>query len=242
MATTTSDQQTRRVNSTNDASAHPAPRTIDAVIFDFGGVLASNGRPSDVVRRFPNDPAEVVMRVMMGEYGSDTDHPWHRLERGEISMDQYRADLAPLVIEAGLTPVATPTPEPGKPIPFDFIPNEPVIELVHDLRAAGLRLGVLTNNVRELRERWWPMMDFANVFHDVVDSHEVGMRKPNPAIYRLALHRLGVDAHRTAFLDDAASNVTAAVDVGIHGVVVDEDPSAAVAVVRRLASLDDARA
>ena len=236
------NQQTLRVNSTTDASAQPPSRTIDAVIFDFGGVLASNGRPSDVVRRFPNDPADVVMRVMMGEYGQDTDHPWHRLERGEISMDDYRVALAPLVLEAGLTPVATPEPEPGRSIPFDFIPNEPVIRLVHDLRDAGIRLGVLTNNVRELRERWWPMMDFANIFHDIVDSHEVGMRKPNPAIYRLALERLGAPAHRTAFLDDAASNVSAAIDVGIHGVVVDENPASAVNTVRRLARLDDDRA
>jgi putative hydrolase of the HAD superfamily len=157
-------------------------------------------------------------------------------------MDEYRVALAPLVMEAGLTPVATPEPEPGRSIPFDFVPNEPVIELVHDLRAAGIRLGVLTNNVRELRERWWPMMDFANIFDDIVDSHEVGMRKPNPAIYRLALDRLGAPAHRTAFLDDAASNVSAAIDVGIHGVVVDEDPTLAVSTVRRLARLDDERA
>ena len=85
-------------------------------------------------------------------------------------------------------------------------------------------------------------MDFANIFHDIVDSHEVGMRKPNPAIYRLALARLGVEAHRTAFLDDAQSNVSAAIEVGIHGVLVDEDPSEAVNVVRRLSGLDSARA
>ena len=230
------------MNTASDASIRPDSRSIDAVIFDFGGVLASNGRPSDVVRRFPHDPADVVMRVMMGHYGQDTDHPWHRLERGEISMSEYRTALAPLVIEAGLTPVASPEPESGQSIPFDFIANEPVVALVHELRDAGFRLGVLTNNVRELRERWWPMMDFANIFHDIVDSHEVGMRKPNPAIYRLALERLGAPAHRTAFLDDAASNVSAAIDVGIHGVVVDEDPTSAVSTVRRLARLDGDRA
>lgn len=227
---------------TLDASIRPESRSIDAVIFDFGGVLASNGRPSDVVRRFPHDPADVVMRVMMGHYGQDTDHPWHRLERGEISMSEYRTALAPLVIEAGLTPVPSPEPESGQSIPFDFIANEPVVTLVHELRDAGFRLGVLTNNVRELRERWWPMMDFANIFHDIVDSHEVGMRKPNPAIYRLALARLGVEAHRTAFLDDAQSNVSAAIEVGLHGVLVDEDPSEAVNAVRRLSGLDSARA
>lgn len=242
MATNQRDEQTLTVNTDHDSSLRPESRSIDAVIFDFGGVLASNGRPSDVVRRFPHDPVDVVMRVMMGHYGEDTNHPWHRLERGEITMSEYRTALAPLVIEAGLTPVASPSFESGQTIPFDFIANEPVIALVHELRAAGFRLGVLTNNVRELRERWWPMMDFASVFHDIVDSHEVGMRKPNPAIYRLALARLGVEAHRTAFLDDAQSNVSAAIEVGIHAVLVEEDPTSAVATIRRLTGLDCGRA
>jgi epoxide hydrolase-like predicted phosphatase len=221
-------------------------RLIDAVIFDFGGVLASNGRPSDVVKRFPNDPADKVMKVMMGDYGQDTDHPWHRLERGEISMLEYRQQLGPLVLEAGLQPMAPvgPPPQSNDPqvasrdgVNIQFEPNTPVIDLVHHLKAAGLRLGVLTNNVREFRDLWWPMLDFANIFDDVVDSHEVGMRKPNRAIYELTLHRLGVEAHRAAFLDDAQSNVDAASAVGIHGIWVDIDPTLAVQRVRQLANL-----
>jgi epoxide hydrolase-like predicted phosphatase len=226
--------------------SNQSDRLIDAVIFDFGGVLASNGRPSDVVKRFPNDPADKVMKVMMGEYGQDTDHPWHRLERGEISMIEFREQLAPLVIEAGLQPTATsleaPAPTtPNSPNPpiigFAFEPNTMVIELVHELKSSGFRLGVLTNNVRELRHAWWPMLDFANLFDDVVDSHEVGMRKPNRAIYELALGRLGVEAHRSAFLDDAQSNVDAASSIGIHGIWVDIDPTDAVQRVRQLANL-----
>jgi putative hydrolase of the HAD superfamily len=81
------------------------------------------------------------------------------------------------------------------------------------------------------------MLDFANIFDDVVDSHEVGMRKPNRAIYELALNRLGVEAHRAAFLDDAQSNVDAASALGIHGIWVDVDPTQAVQSVRQLANL-----
>ncbi len=222
-------------------SEKPVPATdrqIDAVIFDFGGVLASNGRPSDVIKRFPNDPADKVLKVMMGDYGQDTDHPWHRLERGEITMAQYRTDLGVLVLEAGLQPIQLP-PDTGKStfIGITFEPCEPIITLVHELKRTGFRLGVLTNNVRELRSVWWPMMDFKNIFDDVVDSHEVGMRKPNPAIYRLALERLGAVAERTAFLDDAQSNVDAASAVGLHGVWVEEDPSSAVRTLRSLAGL-----
>ena len=221
-------------------------RLIEAVIFDFGGVLASNGRPSDVAKRFPNDPVDKVMKVMMGDYGQDTDHPWHRLERGEISMVEYREQLGPLVLEAGLQPTTgsleTPTVKTADSknpsiVGFAFEPNHMVIDLVHELKSRGFRLGVLTNNVRELRQAWWPMLDFANIFDDVVDSHEVGMRKPNHAIYELSLSRLGVAAHRTAFLDDAQSNVDAATAVGMHGIWVDIDPTDAVQRVRQLANL-----
>ncbi len=221
-------------------------RHIDAVIFDFGGVLASNGRPTDVAKRFPHDPVDKVMKVMMGDYGQDTDHPWHRLERGEISMVEYREQLGPLVLEAGLqvaarsleTPAVTTTESKNPSIVgFAFEPNQLVVNLVHELKSCGFRLGVLTNNVRELRQAWWPMLDFANIFDDVVDSHEVGMRKPNPAIYELSLSRLGVEAHRTAFLDDAQSNVNAATAVGMHGIWVDIDPTEAVQRVRQLANL-----
>ena len=233
------------------SSSPQAGRQIDAVIFDFGGVLASNGRPTDVAKRFPNDPVDKVMKVMMGDYGQDTDHPWHRLERGEISMLEYRDQLAPLVLEAGLQmsegslvppPASSSTASSSSAnsqssIGFAFEPNHSVIELVHELKSSGFRLGVLTNNVRELRHAWWPMLDFANIFDDVVDSHEVGMRKPNRAIYELALNRLGVEAHRAAFLDDAKSNVDAASALGIHGIWVDIDPTQAVQSVRQLANL-----
>jgi len=114
-----------------------------------------------------------------------------------------------------------------------------MVALVHELRAEGLLLGVLTNNVLEFRELWRNMMPFDELFDDVIDSHEVGLRKPNPAIYQLALNRLGASAERTAFLDDVPSNVAAAESVGIRGVLVDEDPTDAIAVVRAWAGLAD---
>ncbi|MFM8482926.1 MAG: HAD-IA family hydrolase, partial [Actinomycetota bacterium] len=112
-----------------------------------------------------------------------------------------------------------------------------MVDLVHDLRQAGLKVGVLTNNIREFRPLWWNMLDFPKLFHDVLDSHEVGLRKPNPAIYQLALSRLESTPHRTAFLDDAVSNVKAANMVGLHGIWVDRDPLPAIRAVRQLAAL-----
>jgi putative hydrolase of the HAD superfamily len=91
--------------------------------------------------------------------------------------------------------------------------------------------------VKEFREWWWPLMDFAAIFDTIVDSHEVGMRKPNPAIYQLTMDRLGATATRTAFLDDLEANVEAANALGIHGVHVEEDSSGAILRARALTGL-----
>lgn len=213
----------------------PHTRHVDAVIFDLGGVVAANGRPSDLLRRFPNDPPEVVRSVIMGDYAADTDHPWHRLERGEISFADYRGALADLVVSSGLRPVVESTPQSGGSRPmFDFVPNPPVVDLVRDLKRTGVRRGVLTNNIREFRDLWRSMLDFDDLFDDIVDSHEVGMRKPDPEIYLLSARRLGVDPSRSVFLDDTESNVEAARRVGMHGVLVADDPTEAVERVREI--------
>jgi len=204
-------------------------RAIDTAIFDLGGVIMRNGSPADFARRFPDlDPA-IVLPILMGPYHDDTDHPWHRLERGELSLQEVREANRAALAEAGVPPM------PAVEMAFEI--NEEMVELVRDLRTAGLRTGLLTNNARELRDRWWGLLPYDELFDDVVDSHQVGMRKPNLAIYRLALERLGATAARTAFLDDIASNVAAAQTAGMVGVLVEDGGEAAIAHVRELAGL-----
>ena len=69
----------------------------------------------------------------------------------------------------------------------------------------------------------------------VVDSHEVGVAKPDPAIFRLALEGLGgVAPERAAFLDDFQGNVSAAESLGIRGLLVGDDDDAVIAGLDRL--------
>lgn len=219
----------------------PTAPLVNTVIFDLGGVLSLSGRALDVVHRFPDHPAEEVMAVMLGDYAADTDHPWHRLERGEISLDEYRSAVGRLIADAGLRmrePDAPPTGSTSRGgMNFEFVRSEAMLQLVHDLRAHGCRLGVLTNNVREFRDRWRSIMDFDTLFDDVVDSHEVGLRKPHPAIYELSLRRLGAEPHHAAFLDDMDVNVRAASALGMHGVLVDVDQQPAIDRVRSLVGI-----
>jgi len=63
------------------------------------------------------------------------------------------------------------------------------------------------------------MLPVDELFEVVVDSAFVGLRKPDPAIYRLTCDRLGVAPDRCLFVDDVEVNCTAAADLGMAAVV-----------------------
>ena len=211
-------------------------RAVDTVIFDLGGVIMENGGPRDFTARYPDHDPKVIAEIVMGPHHLDTDHQWHRVERGEITLAECRAITKKMLDDAGIVPAAPPAgarPSGG----FDFRLSHDMVRFIHDLKENGLTIGVLTNNVREFREFWWPLMDFAEVFDTVVDSHEVAMRKPNPAIYHLTMNRLGAEPARTAFLDDLQANVDAANAIGMHGILVEQDPASAITRARQLTAL-----
>jgi putative hydrolase of the HAD superfamily len=111
----------------------------------------------------------------------------------------------------------------------DDIDRTVVVDTVLALRDRGVRHAVVTNNAKEFAASWMKMVP-ADLFDVVIDSSAIGMRKPNPAIYHLALKELAVtDPSRAAFLDDYEPNVVAARNLGLHGLVVAADPRAALA-------------
>lgn len=213
-------------------------RQADAVIFDLGGVIMKNGSPRDFTKRYPDHDPHLIAEIMMGPHHLDTDHPWHRVERGEISLAECRALTKEKMDAAGI--VAAPATEETGASPartFEFQLNDNMVTFIHNLKEGGIPIGILTNNVKEFREWWWPLMDFDNIFDTVVDSHEVGIRKPNPAIYHLTMERIGATATRTVFLDDLHANVDAARQLGMHGVLVEEDSTAAITTARHLTQI-----
>jgi putative hydrolase of the HAD superfamily len=115
-----------------------------------------------------------------------------------------------------------------------------MVEVVRRLRSDGYRTALVTNNVREFGDTWRAMVPLAELFDVVVDSCEVGMRKPNPAIYHHALAALGdVAPERAVFLDDAPGNVDGARRAGLAAILVD-DPDEAIEALWEL--LEDGRA
>jgi len=192
--------------------------SIRAVIFDFGGVFVDSPFDAAITAaaNLDVDPA-VMLEIVFGSYELDTDHAWHRLERGELPL----ADARELIMAAS-------TAEGGPLLdPFELLMalggggvREEMVDFVRAARSAGLLTSILTNNAQEFADFWRPMLPLDELFEDVVDSSFVGLRKPDPRIFELALERLGVAASEAVFIDDAPGNVAAASQLGIASVLI----------------------
>ena len=206
---------------------------FDAVLFDFGGVFTPS--PFGAVDALGDEigaPPGKLQEIVFGPYHEDTDHPWHRLERGELELVKARDEIMAL----------------GKAAGFDVDPfqvfarmaggdgaRDGLVARTRAIRAAGLRTGLITNNAKEFRDGWRKLVPADELFEVIVDSSEEGIRKPDARIFEVTLTRLGrIAPERALFLDDAQSNVDAAERLGIRGHLVTEDLAPTFAVLDRL--------
>jgi HAD superfamily hydrolase (TIGR01509 family) len=162
--------------------------TITAIIFDVGGVLAHPG-------------ADPFSETFFGSRLEDGDHPWHRLERGELTM----AEAIPLL---GLPPGP---PRPPRPYTLD----EDYLELAEQLAEAGFKLALCTNTPREAAPLWQALYPWADLVDVVVRSCDVGARKPDVRMVRTALEQLGSEPAQTLFVDDLPANRESARTLGV---------------------------
>jgi putative hydrolase of the HAD superfamily len=184
---------------------------ISTVLFDFAGVLTSSPWGALTAAGGGN------LELLIGPYEEDGDHPWHRVERGEIAI----AEWAVAVTEMGKAQGIEVDFAPLQALLGEMTLHDQIIDRVRTLRTDGYRLGLITNNVREGSATWRALVPVDELFDVVVDSSEVGMRKPNPAIFHHALDLLGCVSPREAvFLDDTQSNVDGAQRAGLHAILV----------------------
>jgi putative hydrolase of the HAD superfamily len=190
---------------------------IEAVVCDFGGVLTTPLLTSfmaiqDEIGISPEDLGK-AMRTITEE---DGENPLYALERGEMS----EVDFLDRVND-GLEPLLGHRPELHRfrEVYFEALhPNEPMIELMRQLKADGLRMAMLTNNVREWEPVWRPMLPVDEIFETVVDSGFVGVRKPEARIYEMTLERLGLAAGSCLFVDDLLPNIEGGRAIGMRAV------------------------
>ena len=172
---------------------------IRCVICDFGGVLTTPLVGSFMAFQDQTGiPAEALGKAMGRIYERDGVHPLYELEKGHVTEHEFLNGLrTELTLELGHEPEL----HDFKEIYFRALdPNEEMIAEMRAVRDAGFRMALLTNNVREWEPLWRSMFPVDEIFELVVDSAFVGMRKPEPEIYRLTLER--IRAHDPAELDD----------------------------------------
>ena len=91
------------------------------------------------------------------------------------------------------------------------------LELVERLDAGGVPLFAITNFGHEFWEGFRPTQPIFDRFRDIIVSGTEKLMKPDPAIYRLAIERFGIDPAGAIFIDDVAKNIDGAESVGIAG-------------------------
>jgi putative hydrolase of the HAD superfamily len=194
-----------------------APGAISTVLFDWAGVMTSS--PWAALTAAGGGSLE----LLVGDYAADTDHPWHQVERGELAVQDWAIAVTRMGEEQGVTVDFSVLQD----LLGDMQVREPFVDRARALRAEGYKVGLLTNNVREGSASWRAKLPVDELFDVVVDSSEVGMRKPNPAIYLHTLELLGVrDPASAVFLDDAPGNVEGARRAGLWGILVDDTDDA----------------
>lgn len=198
-------------------TALPEPGPIQAIISDFVGVLTTP--LAGIFTQFQEQigiPPEALSGALQRSAQRSGNNPLFELECGRLSEAEFLVALEHELQE-----------EFGRPVSMhaftehywaSLAHNEPVVSFLRRARETGYRLALLTNNVQEWEPRWRPKWPIDELFETVVDSGFVGMRKPDPEIYRLTLRRLELPANVCVFIDDIEHNVVAARECGLHAV------------------------
>src|SRR5688572_32582643 len=199
---------------------------IRCVICDFGGVLTTPLVGSFMAFQDQTGiPMEALGSAMARITERDGAHPLYELEKGHLTEHDFLEGLrSELAVELGHEPEL----HDFKEIYFKALnPNHEMIDEMRAARDSGLRMALLTNNVREWEPLWRSMLPVDEIFELVVDSAFVGYRKPESEIYELTLERLGgVAPERCLFIDDADVNCEAAAKLGMAAVHYQENEQA----------------
>jgi putative hydrolase of the HAD superfamily len=216
--------------------------SFDGLLLDVGAVVVRT--PFELHRvaeaRYGLAPGSLGW---MGPYDPSSDPLWRRMQAGQLSeLDYWHRRAEETERRAGrhgglqdYMAMCFGGPQ------SEFVRPE-AEALVADARAAGLRIGVLTNETELMQGRAWiDRVDVLRSIDALVDASVTGIMKPDPAAYGLALDALGLPADRVLFVDDQAKNVAGAEAVGIPAVRFDPtDVAGSFAVVRRRLGLDPA--
>jgi putative hydrolase of the HAD superfamily len=190
---------------------------ISAIVCDFGGVLTSPLLHAFTAFQDESGiPLEALGRAMAAIAERDGAFPLFELETGRLTEAAFLDALSGQLSAQLDRPVSLDGF--GETYFSHLHPNQELIDYMRSLRSRGYAMAICTNNVREWEPLWRAKLPVDEIFDVVVDSGFVGLRKPDPKIYELTLHQLGVEPSAALLVDDIEENCQAARDLGMAAV------------------------
>jgi HAD superfamily hydrolase (TIGR01509 family) len=189
-------EESRMHASRSPRSTDSAPPAIHAALFDVGGVLSE-------------DMIERKLRDLAGRYGVEEER---LLAAGEAL--RARADLGQITDaefwRLALERVGVTAGPEDHEIESYLVPIAGTLDIARQLKARGLRVGILSNDSREMSRARRRRHGFDEVFDPILISSELGAMKPDAGIYDHALAHLGLAGARCLFVDNREDNVEGA--------------------------------
>ena len=191
--------------------------TIEAVIFDFGGVLTSS--PFEAFARFETErglPVDIIRRTNAANH---LENAWAKFERAEVDIETFDRLFAEESLALGAE-------VRGREV-LPLLQGDLRPEMVEALKRikAQFRTGCITNNlpanaIGSLTGRSLYIAEVMVLFDHVIESAKIGLRKPDPRIYQMMVETLKVDPKKCVYLDDLGVNLKPAREMGMTTIKV----------------------
>ena len=197
--------------------------TIEAVIWDFGGVLTTS--PFEAFARFERErslPIDIIRRTNAANH---LENAWAKFERAEVDVETFDKLFAEESRELGAE-------VRGRDV-LPLLQGDLRPEMVAALRRikAQCKTGCITNNlpanaIGSTSGRSLYVAEVMVLFDHVIESAKIGLRKPDPRIYRMMIDALQVDPTKCVYLDDLGVNLKPAREMGMRTIKVVDAPQA----------------
>jgi putative hydrolase of the HAD superfamily len=196
---------------------------IEAVIWDFGGVLTTS--PFEAFARYESErglPADIIRRTNTANHWENA---WAKFERAEVDIDTFDRLFAAESLALGAE-------VRGRDV-LPLLSGDLRPEMVEALTRVKTRFktGCITNNlpanaIGSASGRSLYIAEVMVLFDHVIESAKIGLRKPDPRIYRMMVDALGVDPRDCVYLDDLGINLKPAREMGMTTIKVVNAPQA----------------
>jgi putative hydrolase of the HAD superfamily len=217
-----------------DAMTGKSPR-YKALLLDFGSVIQKSffETRKDIEKLLKLRPGSLHWA---GPFDLLSDDLWHQVVVGEYSERDYwnrrASEVGKLV---GQDWAIRDFCAKHNELPRQLTLRPEVLKLIADVKHAGLKFGILTNELELFQGKGWlATMPFADQVDCVVDATHTHILKPDPRAYELALKELDLAANEVIFIDDQPRNVSGGEAVGIRSLRLD--------ITNYRACIDEARA